>query len=418
MPMDFHPQTRAFIEQLYAHESRRIFATLVRLLKDFDLAEEAMQEAFTTAITQWAVQGIPAQSRAWLVSTGRHKGIDLLRKRGRHTVDISSVDESLFAQDDPPFNEDIEDDRLRLVFACCHPALAQEVQIALTLREVCGLSTEAIARAFLVAPTTLAQRLVRGKAKIRSAGIPFEIPAANALQERLQSVLAVIYLIFNEGYYASSGEALLNSEFSQEAIRLARLLFELMSHPDINGLLALMLLHESRRHTRCDNNGDIVLLEDQERHRWDQALIDEGRWRVEQALSAGSPGAYTVQAAIAAVHADAVNAAETDWAQICALYDVLLRLVPGPIVELNRAVGVAMRDGVSAGLALIEAIQGRGELAEYSLLYAAKADLLRRAGQTAAARVDYAKALGLAGTDPERRFLERRLRELDLFSQL
>lgn len=416
MPMDFHSQTRALIEQLYVRESRRIFATLVRLLRDFDLAEEALQEAFTTAITQWAVQGIPAQPRAWLVSTGRHKGIDILRKRGRHTVDINSVDETLFAQDDPAFNEDIEDDRLRLAFACCHPALAQEVQIALTLREVCGLSTEAIARAFLVAPTTLAQRLVRGKAKIRSAGIPFEIPAPNALQERLQSVLTVIYLIFNEGYYASSGEALLNSEFSQEAIRLARLLFELMPHPDISGLLALMLLHESRRHTRCDANGDIVLLEDQNRQRWDRALIEEGWQRVEQALSAGSPGSYTVQAAIAAVHADAVDAAATDWAQICALYDVLLRLSPSPIVELNRAVGVAMRGGASAGLALIEGILGRGELSEYSLLYAAKADLLRRAGQTAAARVDYEKALGLAGTDPERRFLERRLRELDLLN--
>lgn len=417
MPMDFHPQTRAFIEQLYASESRRIFATLVRLLKDFDLAEEAMQEAFTTALTQWAAQGVPAQPRAWLVSTGRHKGIDILRKRGRHTVDISSVDETLFAQDDPAFNEDIEDDRLRLVFACCHPALSQEVQIALTLREVCGLSTEAIARAFLIAPTTLAQRLVRGKAKIRSAGIPFEIPAPNALQERLQSVLTVIYLIFNEGYYASSGEALLNSEFSQEAIRLARLLFELMPHSDINGLLALMLLHESRRHTRCDINGDIVLLEDQDRQRWDNALIDEGRQRVEQALSAGSPGPYTVQAAIAAVHADAVDAAGTDWAQICALYEVLLRLTPSPIVELNRAVAIAMRDGAVAGLGLIEAIEGRGELSGYSLLYAAKADLLRRAGQTVAARVDYAKALELAGTEPERRFLERRLRELDALSK-
>jgi RNA polymerase sigma-70 factor, ECF subfamily len=406
---------REFVGDLYVRESRRVFSTLVRLVGDFDLAEEAMHEAFAAAIEQWQHHGLPANPRAWLVSTGRFKAIDALRRRAhsdklreavtRRVNELASVNANRAAHD-------IEDDRLRLVFTCCHPALAPAAQIAMTLREVCGLSTEQIAAAFLTTPKTTAQRIVRAKVKIREAGIPFEIPSLADFPERLAAVLSVIYLVFNEGYSASCGESLTRPDLSAEAIRLGRLLLELLPDPEVMGLLALMLLHESRRTARTTPEGDLILLEDQDRSQWNQELIAEGRRLVERSLASRRFGVYTIQAAISAVHADAPTTAKTDWEQIVALYDVLLRSAPSPIIELNRAVAVAMRDQPEAGLELIDAILKRNDLSDYHLAHAARADLCRRLGRTHDARIAYERAFALAHQEPERRFLKKRLREL------
>jgi RNA polymerase sigma-70 factor (ECF subfamily) len=403
------------ISDIYRDESRRIFATLIRLLGDFDLAEDALHDAFAAAMKQWPSEGIPANPRAWLVSAGRFKAIDGIRRRARFDASLGAlagqmetetVDE--IALDD----EHLEDDRLRLIFTCCHPALAPEARVALTLREICGLTTEEIARAFLTAAPTLAQRIVRAKAKIRDAGIPYQVPGPAELPERLETVLQVVYLVFNEGYSASSGDSLTRSDLSGEAIRLARLLHQLLPEPEVAGLLALMLLHESRRAARTTPDGDLILLEDQDRSHWNRALIAEGVALVEDALASRRFGPYTVQAAISAVHAEAPDVAATDWAQIVALYDVLLQMTPSPIVELNRAVAVAMRDDPAAGLELVDAILERGDLAGYHLAHSARADLCRRLGRTEEARVAYERALALTQLEPERRFLARRVREL------
>ncbi|MEW6682448.1 MAG: RNA polymerase sigma factor [Nitrospirota bacterium] len=402
------------VDALYRDESRRVLATLIRLLGDFELAEEALHEAFRTALEQWPADGVPANPRAWLVSTGRFKAIDGVRRRARLEAldDIPEpVDPTIT---DPADREDesVEDDRLRLVFTCCHPALSPDAQIALTLREVCGLTTEEIAHAFLTPPPTLAQRIVRAKAKIRDARIPYQVPSQSELPDRLDAVLRVIYLVFNEGYAASSGASLTRHNLSGEAIRLGRLLVELLPEPEAVGLLALMLLHESRRAARTTPTGDLVLLDDQDRSLWNQEHIAEGLALVEQALSSRRFGPYTLQAAIAAVHAQAPNPAATDWARIVAWYDVLARVNPSPVVELNRAVAVAMRDGPLAGLALIDAILGRGDLVKYHLAHAARADLCRRLGRTTDARAAYQQALTLTQQEPEQRFLKRRLAEL------
>ncbi len=407
-------QTR--IETIYREESRRVFATLVRLVGDFDRAEEALHEAFAAAVEQWPRQGIPTNPRAWLVSTGRFKAIDAGRRRGSFAERQRQVAEHLAevaATNSSRADEDIEDDRLRLIFACCHPSIDLKVQIPLTLREVCGLTTEEIAAAFLTAPATMAQRIVRGKTKIRDAGIPFVIPPAEELPQRLDAVLAVVYLVFNEGYSATSGASLTRADLSAEAIRLGRLLVELLPDPEAIGLLALMLLHESRRSARSTPEGDLILLEDQDRARWEASLIVEGQTLVLQALRTQQFGAYTVQAAISAVHASAASAAATDWRQIVALYDVLLAIHPSPVVELNRAVAIALRDGPAAGLDLIDAILDRGELCDYHLAHAARADLLRRLGRDEEARQTYERALALAQQEPERRFLRRRLDQLE-----
>ena len=406
---------REFVGDLYVRESRRVFSTLVRLVGDFDLAEEAMHEAFAAAIEQWQHHGLPANPRAWLVSTGRFKAIDALRRRAhsdklreevtRRVNELATVNANRAAHD-------IEDDRLRLVFTCCHPALAPAAQIAMTLREVCGLSTEQIAAAFLTSPKTTAQRIVRAKVKIREAGIPFEIPSLADFPERLAAVLSVIYLVFNEGYSASCGESLTRPDLSAEAIRLGRLLVELLPDPEVMGLLALMLLHESRRTARTTPEGDLILLEDQDRSQWNQELIAEGRRLVERSLASRRFGVYTIQAAISAVHADAPTTAKTDWEQIVALYDVLMRSAPSPVIELNRAVAVAMRDQPEAGLELIDAILKRNDLSDYHLAHAARADLCRRLGRTHDARIAYERAFALAQQEPERRFLKKRLREL------
>jgi len=408
-------QVRRLVETTYRDESRRVFATLIRLLGDFDLAEEAMHEAFAAALAQWPRDGAPANPRAWLVSAGRFKAMDVLRRRVRFDASLAEIAARLDSTTAPPGDldgPDVEDDRLRLIFTCCHPALPSASRVALTLREVCDLKTEEIARAFLTSPATIAQRIVRGKAKIREAGIPFQVPSLADLPERLDSALAVIYLVFNEGYSASSGETVTRPKLSEEAIRLGRLLLELLPEPEAAGLLALMLLQESRRAARSSAEGDLILLEDQDRSLWNADQIAEGKALVERALNSGRIGSYSVQAAIAAVHADAPTAGATDWPQIVALYDVLSRIQPSPIVDLNRAVAVAMRDGHQAGLALVDALLDRGELADYHLAHAARADLCRRLGRTAEAEASYRRALELARQEPERRFLERRLGEL------
>ena len=402
------------IDGIYRTESRRIFATLIRLLGDFDIAEEALSDAFRAALEHWPRDGVPANPSAWLVSTGRFKAIDGIRRRARFDSLDDRIDEvEAIADESIRFDGDgIEDDRLRLIFTCCHPALSPDAQVALTLREVCGLTTEAIAQAFLTAAPTLAQRIVRAKGKIRDARIPYEVPAPNELPARLDSVLRVIYLVFNEGYSASSGPALTRVDLSAEAIRLGRLLVALLPDPEATGLLALMLLQESRRTARTSPDGEIVLLDEQDRSRWDGTLIAEGSALVGEALASSTFGPYTLQAALASVHANAKRTEDTDWERIVGLYDVLLRIEPSPVVELNRAVGVAMRDGPRAGLALVDAILERGDLRDYHLAHAARADLCRRAGDRDGARESYARALALAKQEPERRFLERRLAEL------
>jgi RNA polymerase sigma-70 factor, ECF subfamily len=406
---------RLALAEIYRSESRRVFATLIRLLGDFDLAEEALHDAFAAAAEQWQQTGIPANPRPWLVSAGRFKAIDAVRRRARFDASLAEIagrfDEVARTADarDP---EDIEDDRLRLIFTCCHPALAFDTQVALTLREICGLKSEEIAAAFLTAPSTIAQRIVRGKAKIRDARIPYQVPAIDELAERLDSVLAVIYLVFNEGYSASSGDSLIRPDLSQEAIRLGRLLCELVPDAEVLGLTALMLLHESRRSARTSATGDLVLLEDQDRSLWHREQIAEGKALVARALASQGFGVYTLQAAIAAVHGGADSTATTDWAQIAELYELLASAAPSPVVELNRAVAVAMRDGPAAGLELIDALLERGELADYHLAHAAQADLCRRLGKTAAARAAYQRALSLARQEPERRFLAMRLQEM------
>jgi RNA polymerase sigma-70 factor (ECF subfamily) len=395
-------------DALYRSESRRVFATLVRLLGDFDLAEEALSEAFRAALEQWPREGVPANPRAWLVSAGRFKAIDAIRRQARFAVLDEEKLESLEAQASE--GHEIEDDRLRLIFTCCHPALSPDAQVALTLREVCGLKTEEIAHAFITPTPTLAQRIVRAKTKIRDARIPYEVPGPAELAERLDAVLRVIYLVFNEGYSPSSGASVTRAELSQEAIRVGRLLVELLPEAEAMGLLALMLLQESRRTARSSASGELVLLEDQDRSLWDRVMIAEGVELTTQALKTRFFGPYSLQAAIAAVHAEAPSAAATDWSEIIGLYDVLARLDPSPVVALNRAVAVAMRDGPEAGLLLVEKLLP--PLAAYHLAHAVHADLCRRAGRKHDAVASYRKALSLARQEPERRFLERRLAEL------
>jgi RNA polymerase sigma-70 factor (ECF subfamily) len=407
--------TRAMVDAVYRSDSRRVLATLIRLLGDFDVAEEAMHAAFAAAVEQWARDGLPANPRAWLVSAGRFKAIDGMRRRARFDAtqdELVRQIEANASEADGRQDQDVEDDRLRLIFTCCHPALLPDAQVALTLREVCGLTTEEIARAFLTAPPTLAQRIVRAKAKIRDARIPYQVPERADLPDRLDTVLHVIYLVFNEGYSASSGESLTRHDISGEAIRLGRLLVELLPEPEAQGLLALMLLQESRRAARSSPSGELVLLDQQDRSLWNRGQIAEGLALVERALSSRRFGPYSLQAAIAAVHAQAPTAAATDWAQIVGLYDALTRADPSPVIELNRAAAVAMRDGPAAGLALVDAILARGDLGDYHLAHSAHADLCRRLGRTADARASYERALALTRQEPERRFLERRLEEL------
>jgi RNA polymerase sigma-70 factor (ECF subfamily) len=403
---------REAVDAVYRTDSRRVLATLIRLLGDFDLAEEAMHQAFAAALEQWERDGVPENPRAWLVTAGRFKAIDRMRRRARFDAASGELAERLDAEAreaEEADHEGLEDDRLRLIFTCCHPSLPPDAQMALTLREVCGLTTEEIARAFLTAPSTLAQRIVRAKNKIKLAHIPYEVPGRSELPARLDTVLHVVYLVFNEGYSASSGESVTRHDVSGEAIRLGRLLVELMPEPEVVGLLALMLLHESRRAARTSADGDIVLLDDQDRSLWDRRMIAEGGALVERALAAGRVGPYTLQAAIAAAHARAEAPAATDWPEIVSLYDVLERVTPSPVVSLNRAAAVAMRDGPAAGLVLIDAILARGDLSDYHLAHSARAELCRRLGRNAEARVSYERALELTRQEPERRFLERRL---------
>jgi RNA polymerase sigma-70 factor (ECF subfamily) len=405
-------RVREMVDALYRTESRRVFATLIRVLGEFDLAEEALHDAFASAVEQWPREGIPSNPRAWLVSAGRFKAIDAMRRRARFDASLATIAERLESDPGTGDEEDVADDRLRLIFTCCHPALPADGQVALTLREVCGLKTEEIARAFLTSAPTLAQRIVRAKSKIKSARIPYEVPARADLPERLESVLHVVYLVFNEGYSASFGNSVTRADLSGEAIRLGRLLLELLPEPEVEGLLALMLLQESRRLARSSASGELILLEDQDRGLWNRAQIAEGLTLQRRALASGRSGPYTLQAAIAAVHAEASSPAETDWRRIVALYNLLEGLVPSPVVALNRAVAIAMRDGPEAGLALVESLLSRGELDEYHLAHAVRADLCRRMGRSAEARESYTRALALARQEPERRFLERRLREI------
>ncbi|WP_426178616.1 RNA polymerase sigma factor [Pseudomonas sp. TWRC1-2] len=398
------------IEAIYRSESRRVLATLIRLLGDFDLAEEALHEAFFVAVERWQHDGVPSNPRAWLVSTGRFKAIDRLRRQARFTPLLQEQADALEAAEWS--EDDVEDDRLRLMFTCCHPALAPDAQAALTLREICALTTEEIARAFLATPTTIAQRIVRAKGKIREAKIPYQVPCRDELPERLDSVLRVVYLVFNEGYSASMGANLTREDLTREAIRLGRLLVELLPEPEVIGLLALMLLHESRRAARTSADGELVLLDEQDRGLWDASLIAEGCALVEQALSTRRFGPYCLQAAIAAVHAEASSAGETDWPQIVGLYDVLLRAVPSPVIELNRAVALAMRDGPLAGLQAVEAIFARGELLDYHWAHSARGEFCRQLGRSEQARASYEKALSLTQQTPEKRLLEQRLAEL------
>jgi RNA polymerase sigma-70 factor (ECF subfamily) len=409
-------QTREILDALYRVDSGRILATLIRLLGDFDLAEEAMHEAFAAALSVWPTSGVPGNPRPWLISTARFKAIDTLRRRARFDAAqdelVRHLETQASAAESCPEEERVEDDRLRLIFTCCHPWLAPEARVALTLREVCGLTTEEIARAFLITPSTLAQRIVRAKAKIREAKIPYEVPTAEELPERLGAVLQVVYLVFNEGYSAAAGAEVTRAELTGEAIRLGRLLLELRPEPEVTGLLALMLLQESRRAARTSPTGELILLSDQDRSLWNREQIAEGVALVENALKTQRFGAYTVQAAIAAVHAEALTAAATDWRQIVALYDRLLQIHPSPIVQLNRAVAVAECEGPEAGLAQIDAVLEQGELANYYLAHSARADLYRRLGRTAEARSAYEKALSLTQQEPERQFLQERIRQL------
>ena len=415
MSEDEVKDVREVVDAVYRSESRQVLATLIHLLGDFETAEEALHDAFAVAVEQWARDGVPANPRAWLVSTGRFEAIDGMRRRARFDASLTELAKRLESgtNDAEEWNEEsVEDDRLRLIFTCCHPALAPEAQVAMTLREVCGLTTEEIARPFLTKPATVAQRIVRAKAKIRDARIPYQVPSEADLPDRLDAVLRVIYLVFNEGYSASSGGSLTRHDLSAEAIRLGRLLIELLQEPEAIGLLALMLLHDSRRATRTSPTGDLILLENQDRALWNRDQITEGVSLVAQTLSSGQVGSYTIQAAIAAAHAQAPSSATTDWAQIVALYDLLLQAHPSPVVELNRAVAVAMRDSPLAGLTLIDTILARGDLGNYHLAHAARADLCRRLDRTAEARASYERALGLTQQEPERRFLTRRLSEL------
>jgi RNA polymerase sigma-70 factor (ECF subfamily) len=415
MKLDASVTIRDRIDDLYRSDSRRVFASLVRLLNDFDLADDAMHEAYAAAVEIWQRDGVPENPRAWLISTGKFKAINSLRRQGRLTAlqpEIASRMDEVAEENKARAATEIEDDRLRLIFTCCHPAIDPHLQVPLTLREVCGLTTEEIANAFLTSKATMAQRIVRGKTKIREAQIPYVVPSLGDLPERLEAVLFAIYLVFNEGYTASQGESLLRVDLTAEAIRLGRLVLELLPDPEVKGLLALMLLHESRREARVSKDGEIILLEEQDRARWDDQMISEGTALVEEALRSRSFGAYTLQAAISAVHAKAGTAAQTDWNQIVVLYSVLQRIDSSPVVELNRAVAVAMRDGPEAGLVLIDAILKRGDLVDYHLAHAARAELCRRCGNTADAKNSYERALSLARQEPERRFLTRRLSEI------
>jgi RNA polymerase sigma-70 factor (ECF subfamily) len=407
---------RATLDSVYQQESRRVLATLIRLLGDFDLAEDALHDAFAAAMKQWPKDGVPGNPRAWLVSAGRFKAIDNLRRRARFDASLTEYAERLNSETPEIMEVDstaVNDDQLRLIFTCCHPALPADARIALTLREVCGLTTEEIARAFLTSAPTVAQRIVRAKGKIRDAKIPYQVPSLSDLPERLNTVLHVIYLVFNEGYSASFGDSLTRSDLSSEAIRLGRLLMELLPEPEVIGLLALMLLHESRRIARSTETGELILLEHQDRKLWNRDHIAEGAALLDRALSTRRFGPYSVQAAIASVHARSETAAATDWSQIVALYDFLMRVDPSPIVELNRAAAIAMRDGPEAGLVLIDAILERGDLSDYHLTHSARADLCRRLGRKAEAKASYERALELVRQEPERRFIQRRIDELE-----
>lgn len=411
-----HIHIPQLVDEIYRKESRRVFATLIRLLGDFDIAEDALHDAFRAALEQWTENSIPSNPKAWLVSTGRFKAIDRIRRQSKFDpLDVQRVRQMEADPADPgrQIDKEIEDDVLRLIFTCCHPALSLDARTALTMREVCGLTTEAIASAFLTTPSTLAQRIVRAKTKIREAKIPFEVPEERELPDRIEAVLQVIYLVFNEGYYASSGHLAVRVDLSGEAIRLGRLLIDILPDPEVAGLLGLMLLHESRRSARTTATGDLILLEDQDRSLWDRNMIEEGLALVRRAFSFKRPGPYALQAAIAALHVEAKTSQATDWAQISRLYTLLLRIHPSPIVELNRAVAIAMHDGPEAGLQQIDAILERGALKDYPLAYSARAELCRKTGRTSEARTSWERALSLTQQDPERRFIERKLRELE-----